>query len=56
MNNAKKDPWIVTKVSWKVEKVVQYWGCLVYDFKQSFLVFKQHFTHFNTLFHPHVFP
>ena len=31
-------------------------GCLVYDFKQPFLVFKQHFTHFNTLFHPHVFP
>ena len=31
-------------------------GCLVYDFKQQFLVFKQHFTHFNTLFQPHVFP
>ena len=31
-------------------------GCLVYVFKQSFLVFKQHFTHFHTFFHPHVFP
>ena len=31
------------------------WGCLVYIFKQQFSVFKQHFTHFNTLFHPHVF-
>ena len=31
-------------------------GCLVYVFKQQFLVFKQHFTHFNALFHPHVFP
>ena len=31
-------------------------GCLVYIFKQQFSVFKQHFTHFNTLFHPHVFP
>ena len=30
--------------------------CLVCVFKQSFSVFKQHFTHFNTLFHPHVFP
>ena len=30
-------------------------GCLVCDFKQSFSVFKQYFTHFNTLFHPHVF-
>ena len=30
-------------------------GCLVCVFKQLFSVFKQHFTHFNTLFHPHVF-
>ena len=30
-------------------------GCLVCVFKQSFSVFKQYFTHFNTLFHPHVF-
>ena len=29
--------------------------CLVCVFKQSFSVFKQHFTYFNTLFHPHVF-
>ena len=31
-------------------------GCLVYIFKQQFSVFKQYFTHFNALFHPHVFP
>ena len=31
-------------------------GCLVCVFKQQFSVFKQHFTYFNTLFHPHVFP
>ena len=30
-------------------------GCLVCNFKQPFSVFKQHFTHFNALFHPHVF-
>ena len=30
--------------------------CLVCVFKQPFSVFKQHFTHFNALFHPHVFP
>ena len=31
-------------------------GCLVCNFKQPFSVFKQHFTHFNALFHSHVFP
>ena len=31
-------------------------GCLVCVFKQPFSVFKQHFTYFNTIFHPHVFP
>ena len=31
-------------------------GCLVCVFKQPFSVFKQHFTHFNTFFHLHVFP
>ena len=30
--------------------------CLVYAFKQPFSVFKQHFTYFNTLFYPRVFP
>ena len=29
---------------------------MVYNFKQQFSVFKQHFTYFNALFHPHVFP
>ena len=32
------------------------WGCLVCVFKQLCSVFKQHFTHFNALFHPYVFP
>ena len=32
------------------------WGCLVCVFKQPFSVFKQYFTHFNALFHLHVFP
>ena len=31
-------------------------GCLVCVFKQLFSVFKQHFTHFNAFFHPHIFP
>ena len=26
------------------------------EFKHMFLVFKQHYTHFHTFFHPHVFP
>ena len=30
-------------------------GCLVSIFKQPFSIFKQYFTHFYTLFHPHVF-
>ena len=30
-------------------------GYLVCVFKQLFFVFKQYFTYFNTLFHPHVF-
>ena len=30
-------------------------GYLVSVFKQLFLIFKQHFTYFNTLFHLHVF-
>ena len=30
-------------------------GCLVCVFKQPFSVFKHHFTHFNVLFHSHIF-
>ena len=30
--------------------------CLVSVSKQQFSVFKQHFTYFDILFHPHVFP
>ena len=36
-------------------KFVQTMGCLVNVFKQLFSVFKQYFTHFNALFHLHVF-
>ena len=32
-----------------------FWGCLVCVFKQPFSVFKQHFTYFYILFHPHEF-
>ena len=31
-------------------------GCLICVFKQPFSVFKQHFMHFHTFFHSHVFP
>ena len=30
-------------------------ACLLQLFKQQFLVFKQHYTYFYTLFHPHIF-
>ena len=30
-------------------------GCLVYQLKHMFSVFKQHYTHFHTLFHPYVY-
>ena len=29
---------------------------LIQQFKQYFSIFKQHYTYFHTLFHPHVFP
>ena len=29
--------------------------CLVYPLKYTFLIFKQHYTYFHTLFHLHVF-
>ena len=31
-------------------------GCVVHHFKQPFSVFKQHYTYFQILFYPHVFP
>ena len=49
MNNSK----IKSKVNTVKERDLG--GCLVYVFKQQFSVFKQHFTHFHTLFHPYVF-
>ena len=41
--------------TWKQQSKETFRGCLVCVFKQSFSVFKQYFTHFNTLFHPHIF-
>jgi len=29
---------------------------MVWDFEQQFLVFKQSYMYFHTLFHPYVFP
>ena len=51
------DEWRKLSDEWlkKKKKPNSLRGCLVCVFKQSFLIFKQHFTHFNTLFHPHVF-
>ena len=46
-------PWETPYVFGCFRKLLR--GCLVCDFKQSFSVFKQYFTHFNTLFHSHVF-
>ena len=34
---------------------MRFLGSLICVFKQQFSVFKQHFTHFHTLFHLHVF-
>ena len=31
-------------------------ACLVHVFKHMFLVFKQYYTYFHTLFYPYVFP
>ena len=30
-------------------------GCLVYKFKDTFLIFKQHYPYFYTLFYLHIF-
>ena len=30
-------------------------GCLVYEFKDTFLIFKQHYPYFYTLFYLHIF-
>ena len=49
-----KDTW--PSLKFEVQETLKPLGCLVCDFKQLFSVFKQHFTHFNALFHLHVFP
>ena len=56
-NHVWKIPWILCKTVFVALKRGRLFrGCLICVFKQPFLVFKQHFTHFHTLFHPHVFP
>ena len=40
---------LLKKVFWKLR------ACLVINLKLTFLHFKQHYIHFHTLFHPHVF-
>ena len=42
-------------LTWKKIHIEYLRRCLVCVFKQSFLDFKKHFTHFNTFFHPHLF-
>ena len=37
------------------KQILEALGCLVCIFKQPFLIFKQHFMHFNIFFHSHVF-
>ena len=46
--------WKLSDEKWLAKQALR--GCLVSVFKQQFLVFKQHFMYFNTLFHPHIFP
>ena len=47
---------LVTSLLEKEKCPLTVWVCLVSVSKQQFSVFKQHFTYFNTLFHPYVFP
>ena len=51
-----KKTFLFTATCFRTQQPQLIGGCLVCVFKQSFLVFKEHFTHFNTLFHSHVFP
>ena len=49
-----------TRINYQVKKKKllrnnEFKGCLVCVFKQPFSIFKQHFTHFHTFFHRHVF-
>ena len=40
---------VMSDEKWLAKQALR--GCLVSVFKQQFLVFKQHFMYFNTLFH-----
>ena len=51
-NNNNNNNGVLTFNNKKIEKIT---GCFVCIFKQQFSVFKQHYTYFHTLFHPHVF-
>ena len=41
--------------TWVTNRFSTLWACLLLLFKQRFSVFKQYYTYFYTLFHPHVF-
>ena len=41
--------------TWITNKFSTLWACLLLLFKQQFSIFKQYYTYFYTLFHPHVF-
>ena len=49
----KETAWIPTCSPHTLEALLR--GYLVYIFKRQFSVFKQYFTYFKALFHPHVF-
>ena len=40
----------------KIARDKKFRGRLVHMFKHMFSVFKQQYTYFYTLFHPHIFP
>ena len=55
----------VEHYSWKGQNFLVLWAlgsvalenlreCLLHHFKQQFLVFKQYYTYFHTLFYPHI--
>ena len=41
--------------TWGIQPATTIKGCLVRCFEQQFSVFKQHYTYFHIIFHPHVF-
>ena len=46
---------LIKLMNQKTNKTTSNMACLVLHLKLTFLYFKQHYTHFHLLFHPHVF-